>query len=43
MDERPAPFAVTLETLMIAGRRPFAIVPNDIFEAFKADKPEPGP
>jgi hypothetical protein len=41
IDERPAPFAVTLETLIIVGRRPLSIVPKERFEAFIDERPAP--
>ena len=43
MDDRPAPLAVTFETLMNAGSRPLATVPKVRFEAFRFDTVFPPP
>ena len=42
-EERPAPLAVTFETLMMAGSRPLATVPKARFEAFRFEIVFPPP
>ena len=42
-EDRPAPLAVMVETLMAAGKRPLAIVPNARLEAFVFERVFPDP